>query len=260
MATLNDITYYFFGGPVEVAYGTNEGAVTEQGIDIARPAGAAVNAVHAGTVVWSNGYQVIVQLASGLYESYTHIVSTLQPGQSVAAGQRVGTISGQTGWPLYINGSPYYSSGPHVEFGVYNSLANAISFRSGINPAVDLSAAYAARGTKSASSTSPICNLPLIGGPLCNAAGAVGSAINGATGTVTGVPGDIGSAIHNAINGALSGITNGIPALGQFALGWIGKAFGKWLVLIGIGLAILIVFAAMLRGEEEQTLREAAGG
>lgn len=258
MATaLDTITGYFFGGPVSTPYHTNEGATIEQGVDIARPAGSTVRLVNAGTVVFNNGYQLVVQVGDALYESYTHIESSLRTGTTLPAGSPIGVVSARTGWPLYAGGAPYYSTGPHLEFGVYSSLANATSFVAGINPASDLSSTYVSR--TSGGATSPVCGIPLLGGPVCDVTGAV-------TGTVGGILGGTGNAI-SGVGSTISGIgslpgqlgaipgdiASGIAGQIEHVAGWAGQHLIKWVILIVIGIAALVILDQLVSGGKGAT-------
>jgi murein DD-endopeptidase MepM/ murein hydrolase activator NlpD len=78
------------------------------------PAGTPAKAVSAGTVIHAGygyagaayGNHVVLQLADGKYALYGHLATTtVSKGQTVAAGQMVGTV-----------GSTGNSSGPHLHF------------------------------------------------------------------------------------------------------------------------------------------------
>lgn len=95
------------------------------GLDISAPAGTPVGSVAAGTVVSINasgasyGNHVVVKHADGMYTLYAHMASiTVSVGQSVGAGQQVGTV-----------GSTGNSSGPHLHFEV---RTHPTDFSSGI--------------------------------------------------------------------------------------------------------------------------------
>jgi LysM repeat protein len=98
-----------FGNP-----GAFYGLGYHTGIDISAPYGTPVVSAAAGTVVSINasgspyGTHVVVKHADGNYTLYAHLSSKLVVlGQSVAAGQSVGTV-----------GSSGTSSGPHLHFEV----------------------------------------------------------------------------------------------------------------------------------------------
>jgi septal ring factor EnvC (AmiA/AmiB activator) len=81
----------------------------ENGIEIAAPEGAAVTAVHEGTVVFADrfrGYGLMVVLDHGgkHHTLYAHLADVrVQPGQQVAAGQVLGVVgSGVEGPGLYF--------------------------------------------------------------------------------------------------------------------------------------------------------------
>ncbi|MFI1258947.1 peptidoglycan DD-metalloendopeptidase family protein [Streptomyces netropsis] len=81
------------------------------GVDFPVPAGTAIRAVGAGTVVtagWSDAYgnQVVIQHGDGQYSQYAHMSSlSVSSGQQVGGGQQIG-ISGATG----------NAYGPHLHF------------------------------------------------------------------------------------------------------------------------------------------------
>jgi murein DD-endopeptidase MepM/ murein hydrolase activator NlpD len=84
------------------------------GLDMSAPAGTPAKAVSAGTVIHAGygyagaayGNHVVLQLADGKYALYGHLATTtVSKGQTVAAGQMVGTV-----------GSTGNSSGPHLHF------------------------------------------------------------------------------------------------------------------------------------------------
>lgn len=98
------------------------------GQDFAVPTGTSVRAARAGTVVragWGGafGYEIVLKHAPGSYTHYAHLSQIgVSPGQSVAAGQRVGR-SGATG----------NVTGPHLHFEVratpdYGSAVNPVSW------------------------------------------------------------------------------------------------------------------------------------
>ena len=89
------------------------------GLDLSAPQGTPAKAISAGTVVHAGygyagvayGNHVVLKLADGKYALYGHLAtSTVSKGQSVSAGQMVGTV-----------GSTGNSSGPHLHFEIRNS-------------------------------------------------------------------------------------------------------------------------------------------
>jgi murein DD-endopeptidase MepM/ murein hydrolase activator NlpD len=83
------------------------------GIDIAAPAGSAIKAAKAGTVIYAGneggyGNFVIIDHGGGLATAYAHMSSiAMREGQRVSQGQTVGTV-----------GSTGHSTGPHLHFEV----------------------------------------------------------------------------------------------------------------------------------------------
>lgn len=140
MATLPQL----FGGTQENHHGSQEGYGPEQGTDL--------NNLSAGTPVRlpedafyqpgdSSNYQSVFQSArTGYGLSFTHI-DALQFAQNalVKAGTVIGTISSRVGWPVPgvspAFGGNYYSSGPHLEVGVYTSPQAAAQWQ--YNQSVD---------------------------------------------------------------------------------------------------------------------------
>lgn len=84
------------------------------GVDLAAPHGAPIQAVHAGVVTTARyhggyGYAVIIDHGDGRETLYGHNSELLvQEGQEIAAGDRIATV-GNTG----------YSFGPHLHFEVH---------------------------------------------------------------------------------------------------------------------------------------------
>ncbi|MFJ7051771.1 M23 family metallopeptidase [Streptomyces albidoflavus] len=84
---------------------------SHSGVDFHAPAGSAVRAVGAGTVVetgWGGAYgnEVVIQMHDGTYTQYGHLASaTVSVGQTVTPGQQI-AVSGSTG----------NSTGPHLHF------------------------------------------------------------------------------------------------------------------------------------------------
>jgi len=82
-----------------------------EGIDIAAPAGTAINAASSGTVVFAGalggyGNTVVLEHANGGRTLYAHASQLLvRPGEAVEAGQTIGRV-GTTG----------HSTGPHLHF------------------------------------------------------------------------------------------------------------------------------------------------
>lgn len=265
MSALDTFAQYFFGGPVLVPYGTNEGAITEQGFDVGLGAGTPVYLARPATYIKdsSSSYHSIFQTGGGQYDTYTHITANqnLPTGTVLPAGTLIGTISSLTGWPLSVPNDPeggtYYSSGPHLEYGTYNSLTDALYFRNGVDPSVALAASYSSQapgyasdtagGAGGAGSSAPpaACSGGTgIGGTLGNAFCTVGQALGlvgkGAATVVAPTP--LGSA-GNAIGGPLG-------ALGALGNAWgivvaDAKKFGILLILVVIGLVLL---SALLKG------------
>lgn len=126
MSTLQQL----FGGYQENSRGTPEGYGPEQGVDIGGlPAGTPVRLPEDAYYQLgdSTNYQSVFQSArtnEGL--SFTHI-DALQFANNalIKAGTIIGTISAKVGWPVPDTGGTYYSSGPHLEVGVYASPADA---------------------------------------------------------------------------------------------------------------------------------------
>lgn len=105
-------------------YGSVHGSDVEQGTDIFMPVGAPVALPAAATLVWTNGYQSVFQLASGLALNVTHIIATaVTPGAQLGAGTVIGTVA-----PLSATPPGYFSSAPHIELGVYNTPQDAINW------------------------------------------------------------------------------------------------------------------------------------
>ena len=81
------------------------------GVDFLAPAGTALQAVGAGTVIsagWDGSYgnEIIIRLADGRYAQYAHLSSiSVSSGETVTAGQQIG-LSGATG----------NVTGPHLHF------------------------------------------------------------------------------------------------------------------------------------------------
>ena len=88
-----------FGQRVELTFGT---ATAHNGLDIAAPAGAPVQAVAPGRVVWADwlrgfGQVVIVEHGDGYHAIFAHLSRTqVARGERVAARQRLGLV-GDTG-------------------------------------------------------------------------------------------------------------------------------------------------------------------
>ncbi|KLI97460.1 M23 family metallopeptidase [Streptomyces sp. KE1] len=84
---------------------------SHSGVDFHAPAGSAVRAVGAGTVVetgWGGAYgnEVVIKMHDGTYTQYGHLASaTVSVGQTVTPGQQI-AVSGSTG----------NSTGPHLHF------------------------------------------------------------------------------------------------------------------------------------------------
>jgi peptidoglycan hydrolase FlgJ len=82
-----------------------------EGIDIAAPAGTAINAASSGTVVFAGalggyGNTVVLEHANGGRTLYAHASQILvRPGDAVEAGQTIGRV-----------GSTGHSTGPHLHF------------------------------------------------------------------------------------------------------------------------------------------------
>lgn len=89
------------------------------GLDLSAPQGTPAKAIAAGTVVHAGygfagaayGNHVVIKLPDGKYALYGHLATnTVSKGQTVTAGQMVGTV-----------GSTGNSSGPHLHFEIRNS-------------------------------------------------------------------------------------------------------------------------------------------
>ena len=101
-------------GKVRIAFGLRKHPkfdtyTIENGIEIAAPADAAVEAVYDGTVVFADrfkGYGLMVVLDHGgkQHTLYAHLAeAAVQPGQKLAAGDKVGTVgSALAGTGLYF--------------------------------------------------------------------------------------------------------------------------------------------------------------
>ncbi|MFD2684176.1 M23 family metallopeptidase [Streptomyces phyllanthi] len=98
------------------------------GQDLATAVGAAVKAMHGGTVVevgWGGAYgnQIVIKHANHTYSQYAHLSGTLvSPGQKVSTGQRI-AVSGSTG----------NSTGPHLHIEIrttaaYGSAIDPVAF------------------------------------------------------------------------------------------------------------------------------------
>lgn len=92
------------------------------GIDIAAPAGTPVFAVKTGRVLSTalrSGYGQTVALSVGGGQSclYAHLSSaTVRPGQTVIAGQQVGTVGNTTAGP---NGVAPFQTTPHLHWEIH---------------------------------------------------------------------------------------------------------------------------------------------
>lgn len=103
------------GGPGG-RFGADRGNHSHAGIDLSRPTGTRIRAVHAGTVklvryqAGGAGNYVMLAHSGGTYTVYMHMVrrSFLKVGQHVTAGQTIGYV-----------GSTGHSSGPHLHFEVH---------------------------------------------------------------------------------------------------------------------------------------------
>jgi len=145
------LQYFFGSSSITVPHGTQEGiggaSFTEQGVDIGLGAGTPVYQVEGGfyQAPASTGYSSVFQTTSGPVESYTHIsAKSFQPGSFVPAGALIGWVSplGSPDSPVVQSGGQtYYSTGPHLEFGVYNSINEAHAFQGGLDPTAFLSTA-----------------------------------------------------------------------------------------------------------------------
>lgn len=99
-------------GPVTSEYGPRWGRM-HQGIDIGAPHGAAIVAARAGTVsstgtMGGYGSMTMIDHGGGIVTAYAHQSAiAVSPGQSVSAGQRIGSIG--------CSGS---CTGPHLHFEV----------------------------------------------------------------------------------------------------------------------------------------------
>jgi murein DD-endopeptidase MepM/ murein hydrolase activator NlpD len=103
-------------GRVTSGYGLRTNPITgnsefHEGVDIAAPAGTAINAASSGTVIFSGtlggfGNTVVLEHADGGRTLYAHASQLLvRPGEAVQAGQTIGRV-GTTG----------RSTGPHLHF------------------------------------------------------------------------------------------------------------------------------------------------
>lgn len=101
---------YRFSSP----YGWRWGRM-HNGIDLAAPQGAPIQAIHSGVVTLSRyhggyGYAVIIDHGDGVESLYGHASQLLvEEGQEVSAGDRIALV-GNTG----------YSFGPHLHFEIHH--------------------------------------------------------------------------------------------------------------------------------------------
>lgn len=95
-------------------------------------------------------------------------------------------------------------------------------------------------------------SIPIIGG----ATSALGNAVQQALGLLGLATGPIGAAVQGAtgagtptpLQGAEGAVGGAVSSALQPVLAAFGKTFGKWLVLIGLGLAALVVLDQLLTG------------
>jgi murein DD-endopeptidase MepM/ murein hydrolase activator NlpD len=90
-------------GKMVQGFGPDSQGQTNDGINIAAPAGTPVQAADAGTVIYTGnelpafGNLVLIRHAGGWVTAYGHLASTgVQRGATVTQGQTIGTV-GQTG-------------------------------------------------------------------------------------------------------------------------------------------------------------------
>jgi murein DD-endopeptidase MepM/ murein hydrolase activator NlpD len=90
-------------GSVIQGFGAEAGGTTNDGLNIAAPAGTPVQAAEGGTVIYTGnelpafGNLVLIRHAGGWVTAYGHLATiTVQPKASVTQGQAIGTV-GQTG-------------------------------------------------------------------------------------------------------------------------------------------------------------------
>ncbi len=217
----------------------------EPGEDIGTPFHTPVTALAPGRVqsVSTGGYGARVDIAlgsgGGIVEYYQHldqVAPGLNVGSQVTAGQLLGLSGGQLSGGNLPN-SPYNSTGPHIEVGLFGPAGQAIDPRVAI-----AGGPQAAPGIGSgALSGNPGDWLLGIVTGLQNAAG-----LPGAAGTV----GALGA-------GAITQSQPGYVAAGQYAGGVVTSA-KKWLQSNIIPLVIAALIILVVLGTGQKTVQQPA--
>ncbi len=115
------MVYPVMGPRISSDYGTRRHPIKRfshhhNGIDLAAPKGAPIRAIAEGHVVYADPYAgygklIVVRHKNGLTSHYGHCAKIeVQPGQSVRAGDLIGTV-----------GSTGNSTGPHLHFEIRKS-------------------------------------------------------------------------------------------------------------------------------------------
>ena len=118
----SEVAYWL--GHITQSWGTNEGGSNyEEGVDISMPTDTPVLAVQGGTVLATGTYGgggVVSISVNGIAEYYQHLdCISVSSGQSISAGQQIGTSGGQlSGGSCGRISSSTFSTGPHIEFGI----------------------------------------------------------------------------------------------------------------------------------------------
>lgn len=259
MSFLDTVVQYLFGGPITQGFGVVEsrdqyGNVlhTEQGIDVGLPAGTTVNLLNTGKFLGTDrGYRDLFLDPNGFVEQYQHIVSNpFVIGQTYAKGTQVGTVASVSDTP-----SGYSTTGPHLEFAVYSSLAQALTFNNAVDPTNVLESAYnnVSPGTNPTPNPSsnptpaptqgtpepgpPLGSLPSIPNPITSAGNAfstIWDTLRNGVGTVGSVPGQAGNEIDTALN-------------------YLKQPFQRILLVLLFAVIGLLLIAALLRGNNGQS-------
>jgi hypothetical protein len=248
------------------------------GVDWITAAGTPIKSVAAGTVVVAQGDQVGIQSAAGVIESYLHIIPGLTVGQSVQAGQVIGTVDSRTGSPYTVGGDRYWSTAPHVHFALVSTIQQALSDTGGVNPMTFLlQAATGATPSPNAAPTPTATGTPAptsgsSSGPDLNpfdwikagaqAAAGAGESVAGnmqqfaadAGGMftkATGLPGWI--AVIPGFNGILGVFGAGLQAgksvesAAQDAIKAALSFAGRWVIIIGLAIAGLFLVLELFK-------------